>query len=74
MEASTNVFINGRGAHAVGHGWASHKCGKSSHGGVLATGAARVYVNGRRLGHIGAGVSCGSSVASGSENVFVNPD
>ena len=74
VEGSPNVFINGRAAHAVGHGWASHRCGKSSHGGSLAAGAARVYVNGRQLGYIGAPVSCGSSVATGSGDVIVNPN
>ncbi len=74
IEASENVFVNGKGAHAVGHHWASHRCGKRSHDGVLATGAARVYVNGRNLGHIDAEVSCGSLVKDGSNNVFVNPD
>ena len=74
VEGSPNVYVNGKPAHAVGHAWATHRCGKSVHGGSLATGAARVYVNGRRLGHVDASVSCGSKVATGSSNVYVNPE
>lgn len=74
IEGSPNVYVNGRPAHAVGHAWAVHCCGPSWHGGALVAGAARVYVNGRQLGYIGAPVDCGSSVATGSDNVFVNPN
>jgi len=37
----------------------------------LAAGSSTVYVNGAQLGYVGAPVSCGSSVASGSPNVYV---
>ena len=76
VEGSPDVFINGLPAHAVGHAWAVHTWTHKphpSHGGALAAGAARVYVNGRQLGYIGAPVDCGSSVATGSSDVIVNP-
>lgn len=71
---SDNVFVNGRPAHRLYDSWAKHRCGKAEHDSVLDSGAARVYVNGLKLGHIDARVKCGSKVAEGSDNVFVNPD
>ena len=71
-----NVFINGLPAHSVNDKWASHTWTKKpheTHSGVLAAGAARVYVNGKQLGYIGAPISCGGSVATGSPDVIVNP-
>lgn len=41
-----------------------------SHGGVLASGSGTLYVNGRQLGRIVDPVNYGSSVATGSGNVF----
>ena len=73
VEGSPDVYINGIPAHRQGDGWAVHCCGKSWHGSSLAAGAARVYVNGKQLGYIGAPVACGSSVSSGSSDVIVNP-
>ena len=69
IQASGDVFINGRGAHRQGDEWDSHCCG-SCHGGRLAAGSSSVFVNGRPLGRIGDPVDCGSAVATGSPNVF----
>ncbi len=68
---SPNVFVNGKPAHRQGDSWAVH-CNSEPvcHGGNLASGSSSVYVNGRQLGRIGDSVSCGSSVATGSKNVF----
>lgn len=72
---SPDVFVNGIAAHREGDGWAVHTCTHpdvphGSHGSTLASGSSTVYVNGRQLGRIGDPVACGSSVASGSKNVF----
>ena len=72
---SPNVFVNSIPAHRQGDSWASHTCTdpKTPHGthaGTLASGSSTVYVNGKQLGRIGDPVSCGSTVASGSSNVF----
>jgi uncharacterized Zn-binding protein involved in type VI secretion len=70
VEASPDVFVNGRGWHLVGDAWATHCCGPVCHGGSLAAGSATVFVNGRAAGRIGDPVSCGSSAATGSADVF----
>jgi uncharacterized Zn-binding protein involved in type VI secretion len=68
--ASSDVFINGLGAHRVGDTWGIHKK-KGSHDSVLATGSGTVFVNGLALGRVGDLVACGSAIATGSENVFI---
>ena len=72
VEASTTVFINGLGAHRQGDGWAPHTCPSipETHASVLAGGSTSVFVNGKPLGRIGDAVACGSSVSTGSPNVF----
>lgn len=71
IAASENVFVNSIGAHRQGDGWAVHCNPKPTcHGSVLAMGSPSVYVNGKQLGRIGDPVACGSTVASGSGNVF----
>lgn len=73
-EASPDVFINGRGAHRQGDGWAAHTCPviPETHDSTLAAGSPTVFVNGRPLGRIGDPVACGSAVATGSDNVLVD--
>ena len=71
VQGSPNVYVNGIPAHRQGDSWATHCCGKSWHSSSLAAGSSTVYVNGAQLGYVGAPVSCGSSVASGSPNVYV---
>lgn len=67
--ASTNVRINGKGAHRVGDSWAVHCDPNSCHGGTEATGSGTVRVNGRALARVGDQVDCGSTCAQGSPNV-----
>lgn len=67
--ASTNVFINGLGAHRVTDGWAVH-CAGSCHDSVLASGSSTVFVNGLPLGRVGDAIECGSTIATGSDNVY----
>lgn len=71
-QASTNVFCNGIGVHRQGDSWNPHTCPSipETHGGNLAAGSSTVYVNGKQCGRIGDPVSCGSTVAQGSPNVF----
>lgn len=72
ISASTNVFINGKGAGRVGDSYAAHGCvNHPSHSGVIASGSSSVFINGRAAGRIGDAVSCGGSVAEGSSNVFI---
>ena len=42
-----------------------------THSGVIASGSASVYINGKAAGRIGDCVSCGGSVAAGSSNVMI---
>ncbi|MBR1658162.1 MAG: PAAR domain-containing protein [Synergistaceae bacterium] len=74
-EGSSDVFINGRPAHRQGDSWETHCCTHPEvphgcHAGSLSSGSSTVYVNGKQLGRIGDPVSCGSTVATGSGNVF----
>lgn len=71
IQASENVFVNSRGWHRVGDSWAVH-CNNipECHDGVLSSGSKTVFVNSRQAGRIGDPISCGSSVATGSNNVF----
>ncbi len=72
ISASTNVFINGKGAGRVGDSYAAHGCvNHPSHSGDIASGSSSVFINGRAAGRIGDAVSCGGSVAEGSSNVFI---
>ena len=72
---SLNVFVNGIPWHRQGDLWGVHTCTHpkvphGSHGSILASGSSTVFVNGLQAGRVGDPVACGSSVASGSLNVF----
>ncbi|MEM7046993.1 MAG: PAAR domain-containing protein [Pseudomonadota bacterium] len=70
---SPDVFANGLPVHRVGDGWALHGCPTCiPHTSVLASGSPDVFANGQPVGRIGDPVACGSKVATGSPNVFVN--
>lgn len=68
---SPNVNVNGIPVHRQGDSWAVH-CdpSPSCHGSVLDSGSSTVKVNGKDMGRVGDPVACGSSVATGSNNVF----
>lgn len=73
VQASTDVFVNSRGAHRVGDAWASHCCpGDGCHASVACTGSPNVYVNSKAVCRCGDAVCCGSSMATCSGNVFAN--
>ena len=69
------MFVNGIPVHRQGDGWATHCCTHPTvphgcHGGSLAAGSSTVFANGLQMGRIGDPVDCGSSVSSGSGDVF----
>jgi uncharacterized Zn-binding protein involved in type VI secretion len=68
IEASENVFINGKGAARQGDPLAKH-CGHSR---AIAAGSPNVFVNGKPLARIGDPIDCGGNMTQGSSNVFVN--
>jgi len=75
IEASPNVFVNGKPWHRQGDGWDVHCCSHAGtphgcHSSVLASGSSTVFVNSKQAGRIGDPVACGGSVATGSGNVF----
>ncbi|TRD16964.1 PAAR domain-containing protein [Palleronia caenipelagi] len=69
---SGDVFANAKALHRQDDAWAAHTCPDipETHAGVLASGSATVFANGRPVGRVGDPVSCGSAVASGSADVF----
>lgn len=74
VEGSPDVFINGLPAHRVGDGWESHTCPAipETHASVAAGGSPTVFVNGRALCRVGDPVACGSTMATGSGDVFAD--
>jgi uncharacterized Zn-binding protein involved in type VI secretion len=70
VTGSGNVFCNGLPIHRQGDLWEQHCDSVSCHGGTLATGSGTVFANGQAIGRTGDPVSCGSTVAEGSSNVF----
>jgi len=71
ISASSDVFVNGLGAHRVGDSWAVHCCGTPCHGSIQASGSGSVFVNGKAVARVGDSIACGSSNATGSSNVFI---
>jgi len=69
VEGSPNVFANALPVHRQADMWAVHCC-VICHAAPLAQGAPTVFANNKQVGRIGDPVACGSSVASGSPNVF----
>ncbi|MCM2450522.1 PAAR domain-containing protein [Agrobacterium vitis] len=75
IEASGNVFINGRGAVRVGDAYGAHACSscpEPSHGRALAAGSPTVFINGQPAGRIGDAIDCGGTAAEGSGDVFLD--
>lgn len=71
IQGSSDVFVNKKAAHRQGDEWGVHGCPvHAPHGAILSSGSGTVFVNGKALGRIGDPVSCGSSVATGSGDVF----
>lgn len=69
---SEDVFINGKGAGRVGDSYPLHGCPDHlPHDGVISQGSKSVFINGKAAGRVGDAVSCGGSVAEGSDDVFI---
>lgn len=72
-QASTDVFVNGRGWSRMGDFNTKHKYGgdcDKSHARPIAIGSKTVFINGRGAGRIGDKVASCTVVATGSKNVF----
>lgn len=69
ISGSGDVFCNGLPVHRVTDVWEEHT-NNSSHDSVLASGSQTVFVNGLPIGRVTDQIECGSTVASGSNNVF----
>lgn len=67
---SPDVFIGGVPMLRVSDSYATHTCGRNTHGGSQAEGAPFAFANGLSIARVGDGVSCGSAVAEGSDFVF----
>ena len=63
---SPNVFANGRPVHRQSDSWSIH----CLPGSTLSAGSGTVHANGLQLGRVSDPVACGSTVATGSPNVF----
>lgn len=70
-QGSSDVFVNGIEVHRQGDHWVTH-CNSvpTCHDSTLSAGSSTVFVNGKGVGRVGDSIGCGSSVASGSGNVF----
>jgi uncharacterized Zn-binding protein involved in type VI secretion len=68
--AASKTFINSIPAHRKGDSWATHRCGKSSHGGTTSGGSGKGFVEGSPLARVGDAIDCGSMIAQGSPDCF----
>lgn len=67
---SSNVFVNNLPCGRKSDPYPSHSDGESSHSRNISGGSPTVYVNNLPLARVGDSVSCGSTVAQGSPNVY----
>lgn len=70
IQGSSNVFINGIGAHRNGDKWEVHCCGDSCHDSSTVKTSSSVFINGKGAARVGDLIGCGSAIAQGSSNVF----
>ena len=67
---SGNVYVNGQPCGRKGDVYIVHSCpAHIPHVGEISGGSSTVFVNGRPIARVGDSVSCGGSVAVGSDNV-----
>lgn len=65
------MFVNGLPWHRQGDHWVSHCCSEHGcHDSVLFSGSTTVFVNGKQAGRIDDPIACGSTVLTGSVDVF----
>ena len=74
IEGSDFVTIEGHGVNCVGDAWAAHGGCKdhSPHGGMSAVGSSFVTIDGRAVCRVGDPISCGDTIATGSDFVIVD--
>ena len=70
--ASPNVYANDIAVHRHTDGWALHCCPPIPlcHSSILAAGSGTVFANDLGVGRITDPVACGSTVQTGSPNVY----
>jgi uncharacterized Zn-binding protein involved in type VI secretion len=69
---SADVTVNDRAALRVGDEFVLHRCPKHSpHKGVVNAGSSTVTINDQPAARIGDAIDCGSSVKTGSNDVFI---
>lgn len=69
---SSNVLINGKPAGRKGDPYPVHGCKyHSPHAGNISSGSNSVFINGKPAARVGDSVSCGGSVATGSDDVSI---
>lgn len=70
-QGSSDVFTNSLPTHRVSDSWVPHACPDSTpHGATTVVGSGTVFVNNLAITRIGDPISCGSSIAEGSDDVF----
>lgn len=72
IQASTDIFTNGRGVVRVGDIWAVHKCRKKSHGSVSTQGSPNVFANGQAVVRQFDALSCADAAQECSSDVLIN--
>jgi uncharacterized Zn-binding protein involved in type VI secretion len=70
VSGSFDVLVNGVGVLRVGDLYLPHSDGHTTHNAVIVSGSQTVFVNGVSLAITGSLLSCGSTIASGSQNSF----
>ena len=70
VSASPDVFANGIPVHRQSDSWDVHCCIMLCHDSILAAGSSTVLANNLQLGRVTDPVACGSTVATGSADVF----
>jgi uncharacterized Zn-binding protein involved in type VI secretion len=66
ISGASTVFVNGIPVNRVFDMWREHEHQDP----ILLTGSATVFAEGLGIGRVGDSISCGSTVATGSNNVF----
>lgn len=70
-QASSDVFVEGKGVHRQSDHWATHCCPNvGCHDSLLGKGSSTVYTNGRQTGRVNDPILCGSMIMTGASTVF----
>lgn len=70
LTGSLDVFVNNLGAASIGDTYNVHCDDDSCHMGTIVGSSPSVFVNGKGLTRVGDMINCGSTVLTGSNNVF----